>query len=119
MHPSNNGCLGLQNLYAPLLSFGIQSWMENQGPKVFFIIYDLQSCLCLGDIVNFVNQNVDIIVIKSNYTVMVKAKKLCRCSCSIFKTSQKLACDNWNSFYNWAWYTVYLCYLVCALFKIK
>ena len=76
MHPSNNCCLGLQNFYAPLLSFGIQSWMENQKPKVFFTIYDIQSCLYLENMVNFVNLNVNKITIKSNYTVIVKVKKL-------------------------------------------
>ena len=48
--------------------------MENQKPKVFFTIYDFQSCLCLENMVNFVNLNVNKITIKSNYTVIVKVK---------------------------------------------
>ena len=50
--------------------------MESQEPKVFFTIYDIQSCLCLEDMVNFVNLNVNKITTKSNYTVIAKVKKL-------------------------------------------
>ena len=52
----------------------------------------------LEDMVNFVYLNLDLIIVKSNYTVMVEAKKLYWFSCWIFKTSQKLAWDNSNSF---------------------
>ena len=52
----------------------------------------------LEDMVNFVYLNLDLIIVKSNYTVMVEAKKLYWFSFWILKTSQKLACDNSNSF---------------------
>ena len=43
---------------------------------MFFTIHDIQSCLCLEYMVNFVNLNVNKITIKSNGTVIIKVKKL-------------------------------------------
>ena len=43
---------------------------------MFFRIHDIQSCLCLEDMVNFVNLNVNKITTKSHYIVIVKVKKV-------------------------------------------